>query len=45
MGGRIWVESTGVPGQGSRFCFTLPAVAESVITPLSMSMEFSIEQQ
>ncbi|GCF11111.1 sensor histidine kinase [Dictyobacter arantiisoli] len=26
MGGRIWVESTGIPGQGSCFCFTLPAV-------------------
>jgi len=25
MGGRIWVESTGVPGQGSCFSFTLPA--------------------
>lgn len=25
MGGRIWVESAGVPGQGSCFCFTLPA--------------------
>jgi signal transduction histidine kinase len=24
MGGRIWVESAGIPGQGSRFCFTLP---------------------
>jgi len=24
MGGRIWVESTGIAGQGSRFCFTLP---------------------
>jgi signal transduction histidine kinase len=24
MGGRIWVESTGIPGEGSRFCFTLP---------------------
>ncbi|MCB0210695.1 MAG: response regulator [Anaerolineae bacterium] len=23
-GGRIWVESAGVPGQGSRFYFTLP---------------------
>jgi signal transduction histidine kinase len=26
MGGRIWVESTGVPGEGSTFCFTLPIV-------------------
>ena len=26
-GGRIWVESTGVPGEGSRFCFTLPRPA------------------
>jgi len=25
MNGRIWVESAGVPGLGSRFCFTLPA--------------------
>lgn len=25
MGGHIWVESTGIPGQGSCFCFTLPA--------------------
>jgi len=26
MGGRIWVESSGVPGEGSCFSFTLPAV-------------------
>src|SRR5437763_11460277 len=25
MGGRIWVESDGQPGQGSRFVFTLPS--------------------
>ncbi len=24
MGGTIWVESSGIQGQGSRFCFTLP---------------------
>jgi signal transduction histidine kinase len=24
MGGRIWVESAGIAGQGCRFCFTLP---------------------
>ncbi len=26
MGGRIWIESAGVAGQGCRVCFTLPAV-------------------
>lgn len=26
MGGRIWVESSGIAGEGSRFCFTLPSV-------------------
>jgi len=25
MGGRIWVESSGVPGEGSTFSFVLPA--------------------
>lgn len=25
MGGRIWVESSGIPGEGSSFCFALPA--------------------
>ena len=25
MGGRIWAESAGIPGQGSCFCFTLAA--------------------
>lgn len=24
MGGSIWIESTGTPGEGSTFCFTLP---------------------
>jgi signal transduction histidine kinase len=24
MQGRIWAESSGLPGEGSRFCFTLP---------------------
>ena len=27
MGGHIWVESLGIAGKGSRFCFTLPAPA------------------
>lgn len=25
-GGQIWLESKGIPGQGSQFCFTLPLV-------------------
>lgn len=29
MGGRIWVESAGVAGEGSRFCFTLPGVTSA----------------
>jgi len=37
MGGRIWIESSGVPGEGSTFLFTLPAaaVAGSVPAPVS----------
>src|ERR1700730_11763221 len=31
MGGRIWIESTGVPGEGSSFCFTLPGVPDQII--------------
>lgn len=35
MGGTIWVESNGIPGEGSRFCFTLPTVvAQKLPTPL-----------
>ena len=30
MGGTIWVESSGVPGEGSTFSFTLPVRKESV---------------
>ncbi len=28
MGGRIWVESSGIPGEGSKFCFTLPGATQ-----------------
>jgi signal transduction histidine kinase len=39
LGGRIWAESAGVPGQGSCFCFTLPA-------GISLSlMNFAISEQ
>jgi signal transduction histidine kinase len=27
MGGQIWAESSGKPGEGSRFCITLPSAA------------------
>lgn len=30
MGGHIWIESSGQPGEGSRFCFTLPTTAKTV---------------
>jgi signal transduction histidine kinase len=29
MGGRIWIESTGVPGEGTTFVFTLPLAQPS----------------
>jgi signal transduction histidine kinase len=42
MGGRIWVESTGKPGEGSRFYFTLsvpapsPAPADTTDAPVAV---------
>ncbi len=36
MGGRMWVESTGNPGEGSTFCFTVPLAA-----PLELRREES----
>jgi signal transduction histidine kinase len=32
MGGHIWVESAGVSGQGSHFCFTLPRIVQVAAT-------------
>ena len=29
MGGRIWVESTGIEGEGSSFCFTVPCALQT----------------
>ncbi len=33
MGGRIWVESSGIVGEGSRFCFTLPRASSVEVKP------------
>ena len=38
MGGRIWVESSGVAGEGSRFCFTLPRASQ---TTTSIAQSFT----
>jgi signal transduction histidine kinase len=38
MGGRIWVESSGVPGEGSTFSFVLPASPpERELSPVTSS--------
>src|SRR5258708_18558277 len=37
MGGRIWIESSGVPGEGSTFLFTLPAAPVAGSFPAAVS--------
>jgi signal transduction histidine kinase len=37
MGGRIWVESSGVSGEGSRFCFTLDALPPSLLEETALT--------
>jgi len=32
MGGRIWVESEGIPGKGCCFYFTLPSVSRAEVS-------------
>lgn len=41
MGGRIWVESMGVPGQGSCFSFTLPAGISAALIDAIAATELS----
>ncbi len=31
MGGHIWVESTGIPGEGSTFCLTVPCYEKAIL--------------
>jgi hypothetical protein len=38
MGGTIWLESTGIAGQGSRFTFTLPSSVPDAIEQESHSV-------
>ena len=42
MGGRIWVESSGVGGEGSRFSFTLPDAAQTTIPSEENNEQFSL---
>lgn len=42
MGGRIWVESSGVPGEGSCFSFTLPAASSQSGLTLGSLSSFSL---
>lgn len=44
MGGTIWVESTGIPGEGSKFCITLPQVPSDLNSNASQSNITSIQQ-
>jgi len=45
MGGKIWVESTGIPGEGSLFCVTLPSVPQLIAPPSGDTMAGKIEQK
>lgn len=41
MGGKIWIESTGIAGEGSRFCFTLPSPRSASAPPVeNRSLKF-----
>jgi light-regulated signal transduction histidine kinase (bacteriophytochrome) len=36
-GGRIWLDTTATSGSGSRFCFTLPVVADAMTEPATVT--------
>ena len=39
MGGRIWVESSGIAGEGSCFSFTLPAAPMHIGLPFAALLD------
>lgn len=45
MGGQIWVESSGIPGQGSCFCFTLPCISEQTLIAMHNSFNHNLNTQ
>ncbi|HVO68611.1 MAG TPA: ATP-binding protein [Aggregatilineaceae bacterium] len=47
-GGRLWVESEGIPGRGSKFCLTLPLEASPALALTYQSaplVNFSVEER
>lgn len=42
MGGQIWVESSGIPGEGSCFCFTLPLYAPDEVLTIDQGTLYSM---
>lgn len=38
MGGTIWAESSGIPGEGSRFCFTLPSASAPIVPEMLQTL-------
>ncbi|MGB8347135.1 MAG: HAMP domain-containing sensor histidine kinase [Ktedonobacteraceae bacterium] len=45
MGGKIWVESAGIPDEGSLFCITLPTTPQPTVPPAGDTMARKIEQK
>ncbi|MGZ3582097.1 MAG: sensor histidine kinase [Ktedonobacterales bacterium] len=44
MGGRIWVRSTGVPGEGSTFSFILPGASEDELSQFQEARQAPVLQ-
>jgi signal transduction histidine kinase len=44
MGGRIWVRSTGVPGEGSTFSFILPGASQDELAQFQQAQQAPVLQ-